>query len=400
MAHRARTRPGLGRARTEKLMRAMLVTVLASMPRGGVAAQEPAASSPSESRAIDSSCTAALDSLLDVLRHDYPGYQDRVVGHEARFTAFVDSVRAAVGTPAADTSYQVCIPALQRVTRFFRDAHLMLWQGPPAAPVGTAPAPRAMQPSVPGDDPERPTIRRFDAQTLVLRLPDLGMRYESAVDRLVAAHHVELTTTPTLVVDLRGDGGGCTCTFDALLPLIATGPMRSDGLDVWASPENIAYFRGLAADPHTPRSVQAELRDLVPRLEAAPNTFVPSDTGPEADVYTPPAVLPRPSAVAVLVDSLCASSCEEFVRIARQSRKVVVFSATNTGGAGDYGNVRPVMLPGWRRLRVPTSRSRRLRARVEATTDFVGLSPDVRLPRDSARGDAAVAFAVAHLRLK
>lgn len=351
----------------------------------------------------DTSCVAALDSLVDVLRHDYPGYRDRVVGHEAPFGALVDSVRRVAITPAADASYEICIPALQRVTRFFHDAHLQLWQGPPvpaAAPAvaRSVPAPAALtaKPPLPVDDPDRPTLRRYDASALVLRLPDLDMRYKSAVDSLVAAHYAELTRTPTLVIDLRGDGGGCTCTFDALLPLIATGPISGDGLEVWTSPANVAYFRTVASAPGTPDTLRAEIRRLLPRLQAAPNTFVPMDTAVYA--YTPPRVRPHPSAVAMLVDSVCASSCEGFVTAAHQSQKVTVFGVTNTAGAGDYGNVRAVMLPGRRRLRVATSRSRRLRAGIQAATDFVGLAPDVRLLRDSAVGDAAVVFALHHLQ--
>ena len=350
----------------------------------------------------DTSCVAALDSLVVVLRYDYPGYRDRVVGHEARFAALVDSVRRVASTPAAESSSSVCIPALWRVTRFFHDAHLSLWQGPPrpdgastyARSVPAAAAPTA-KPPMPPDDPDRPTLHRYDARALVLRLPDLDMRYKSAVDSLVAEHYAELTDTPTLVVDLRGNGGGCTCTYDVLMPLISTGPISGDGLEVWTSPANVAYFRAVASAPDTPDTLKAELRRLLPRLEAAPNTLVPMDSAD--DTYTPPRVLPRPSAVAVLVDSVCASSCEGFVSAARQSRKVTVFSATNTAGAGDYGNIRPVMLPGWRRLRVATSRSRRLRAGIQAATDYVGLAPDVRLPRDSAVGDAAVEFALHHL---
>lgn len=351
----------------------------------------------------DTSCVAALDSLVNVLRHDYPGYRDRVVGHEERFTALVDSVRRVATTPAADASYDVCIPALWRITRFFHDAHLSLWQGPArpdAAPSNgrsaTATAESAVESPITADGPDRPTLRRYGERALVVRLPDLDMRYKSAVDSLVAKHYAELTDTPTLVIDLRGDAGGCTCTFDALLPLIATGPIRGDGLEVWTSPANIAYFRAVASAPDTPDTLKAEIWRLLPRLEVAPNTFVPIDSATYA--YTPPRVLPQPSAVAMLVDSVCASSCEGFISAAHQSRKVTVFSATNTAGAGDYGNIRPVMLPGWRHLRVATSRSPRLRAGIQAATDFVGLAPDVRLPRDSAIGDAAVAFALHHLR--
>jgi C-terminal processing protease CtpA/Prc len=230
----------------------------------------------------------------------------------------------------------------------------------------------------------------------VIRIPDLDMRYHRAVDSLVAEHRAALIAAQTLVVDMRGDGGGCTCTYDALIPFVATGPVRGDGLEVWASPANVTWLRSLVADPATPDTLRAALRRLLPRLDVAPNTFV--SWSASRDDYVPRRVLSRPAAVAVLVDSICASSCEDFVRAVRQSRKATVFSATNTAGAGDYGNVRAVPLPGWRRLRVATSRSMRLRA--GRFTDFVGIAPDVRLPRDSAVGDAAIAFALRHHRTR
>jgi len=122
----------------------------------------------------DTSCAAALDSLVNVLRHDYPGYRDRVVGHEARFAALVDSARRDASTPAADSSSSVCIPALWRVTRFFHDAHLSLWQGSPepnAAPTNGRSSSETASPTVesplPADDPDRPTLRRYGERALI-----------------------------------------------------------------------------------------------------------------------------------------------------------------------------------------------------------------------------------------
>jgi Periplasmic protease len=88
-------------------------------------------------------------------------------------------------------------------------------------------------------------------------------------------------------------------------------------------------------------------------------------------------VYPMPRAVAVLVDGGCASSCEDFVLMAQQSAKVTVVGPARTAGIHDYGNVRALWLPGWRRLRVPTSRSRRLPAEA---IDNVGLAPEVWVP--------------------
>lgn len=99
----------------------------------------------------------------------------------------------------------------------------------------------------------------------------------------------------------------------------------------------------------------------------------------------------RYSVVAVVVDRACASSCEDFVLDARQSGRVAVLGTENTRGSIDYGNVRSTWLPGWRRLRVPTSRSRRLPAE---RLNEVGIAPAVRIPE----GADAVEFARYHLR--
>src|SRR5258705_4175890 len=98
-----------------------------------------------------------------------------------------------------------------------------------------------------------------------------------------------------------------------------------------------------------------------------------------------------PRRVALLVDHHCASSCEELVFEARQSRKVTVLGSENTAGTDDYGNVRSLWLPGWRRMRVPTLRERRERI------DLVGFAPAVRIP---ASEPDAVEFARRYLRGK
>src|SRR5689334_14774683 len=71
-------------------------------------------------RTIDSSCVAALDSLRLLFRRDYPGYSEKVSGHEAALAALTDSARAIART---SDDHTVCIPALRRWARFFRDPH-------------------------------------------------------------------------------------------------------------------------------------------------------------------------------------------------------------------------------------------------------------------------------------
>ena len=95
----------------------------------------------------------------------------------------------------------------------------------------------------------------------------------------------------------------------------------------------------------------------------------------------------------MLVDRRCASTCEQFVLDARQSRKVKVLGTGATRGLLDYGNSRAVQLPsGQRQLHVPFTRSHRL---PESPMDMVGIMPDVRLRKSETD---AVEFAHGYLR--
>jgi hypothetical protein len=315
--------------------------------------------------------------VLAVLRRDYPGYRDRVPGHEAEFAASTDSVRAVART---SDHYSVCIPALKRVTAFFRDAHLLVWQAapptPPAPPAPTSAAPAAGPPQHPADDPDRPTLRFADESTAVLRLPTLDVEYKPAIDTLVTANLARLRVAPYLIVDLRGNGGGCTCSYDAIGPLLYTDPIRWEGTDVLASPANTDWYRTwfTAHAFELSESDKATRRAVLSRMDTHPNQFV--ELYP-ATVLRRDTVYGLPRKVAVLVDRGCASSCEDFVLEARQSRKVAVLGVENTSGTHDYGEVRSLWLPGWRRLRVPTARSRGERI------DFIGIAPAVRIPKDT-----------------
>ena len=77
------------------------------------------------------------------------------------------------------------------------------------------------------------------------------------------------------------------------------------------------------------------------------------------------------------MDRRCASAAEEFILLARQSRKVTLFGS-NFAGCLDYSNLREIELSsGDYFLRLPVSRSRRLPDR---PVDLAGIEPDVRIP--------------------
>jgi peptidase S41-like protein len=346
----------------------------------------PSALAPALPSTGDSSCVAALDSLQAIFRRDYPGYRDKVQGHSEALSALTDSVRTIART---SDHHSVCIPALRRWAQFFRDPHVVgPWQAAPPQPVSSV-SPAASGGGAPDDDPGQPSLRFADESTAVLRLPDLEWQYKPVIDSLIAAHRAELLATAYLVVDVRGNGGGCACSYASLTPMLYTNPIHLDGADVWTSASNTALYRSWLAADGVPKDLKAQVRSVLPLMEARPNQFVvwARDTVIRLDT-----VYALPMRVAVLVDGKCASSCEDFVLEARQSRKVTVMGIENTAGVGDYGNVHGVWLPGWRRVQVPTTRSHRL---PDHPIDLVGIAPGVRVPPSDSD---AVEFARRYLR--
>lgn len=326
---------------------------------------------PSQTLRDETSCVAALDSLVAIFRRDYPGFQHKVGGRESEFVAVVEEARTAA---VESEDHSTCIPALWRVTEFFRDPHVMVWQ---AAAPAEGPA-REPQADPPGDDADRPTLMFLDDSTAVLQLPSFDVVYKSQIEELLAAHGVRLRNRPYLIVDVRGNGGGCTCAFEVLVPLLYTGPIHVYGVEIWSSPANEDALRVWLNDPSLPTDMRSHIAALLPRLEEEPNRFVP--WLPDRQIVLD-SVLTTPRDVAVLVDGGCASSCEDFVLLARQSQKVTVMGLERTKGVGDYGNVRSVWLPGWRRLRIPISRSMRFLS--EGPLDNIGIAPDVLISDDA-----------------
>ncbi len=317
----------------------------------------------------DSSCSAALDSLMAIFRHDYPGYRDKVTGHEAALAALTDSVRAVARTAS---QYQVCIPALRRWAEFFQDPHVTgPWQSsPPPARRNASPPPPPLDLGAP--DPNRPSWRFLDDSTALLRIPTFSEEYGPVIDSVVGANRRRLEATPYLVVDLRGNDGGSTESYRSLTPLLYANPVRFDGADVWASPANIVHYRAMLSDTLISTGVRHSIQEAVWRMEARVNQWVELRRDTIVGLDT---VLPMPRTVAVVMDSVCASTCEDFLLEVRQSAKVTVMGVGHTAGVHDYGEVRGVWLPGWRRVALPTNRARGPRI------DHVGIAPTVWIPR-------------------
>lgn len=214
-------------------------------------------------------------------------------------------------------------------------------------------------------------VRKLAPGTLALHIPSFNDA--SAMDSLWAAERLRLQGAERLIIDLRGNGGGSDHNFRMLLPLLYTGPIRMVANAVLATEDNIAVYESMAADTALPGAIRESLQSTAQRMRETEGRWFEF----EDRMITDLPVLEQPRRVDVIVDRGCASSCEQFLLAARQSRKVTIYG-TPSAGILDFGNVRPAQMPGGTlQLYYPTTRSKRL---PHAPVDGVGILPQVAIP--------------------
>lgn len=221
----------------------------------------------------------------------------------------------------------------------------------------------------------RTALVRINTNTFYLRLPTFNHSAKSMLDSMLLANHDSLIETPNLIMDVRDNGGGDDVTYSTIIPYLFTNKIKQINNSIWSSPDNIAKFEAILNNPSYPETNKNYIRKLVRDLKASPNTFYKKEN------YTInlKKVLTNPQKIMILINKNCASSCEEFLLVAKQSKKVTLLGE-NTMGVLDYANVHTLDLPynGWG-LQYATSRTNRL---PDYPIDNIGIEPNVKIPKD------------------
>ncbi|NCP19308.1 MAG: hypothetical protein GW855_09155 [Erythrobacter sp.] len=312
-----------------------------------------------------------IDFVLDVLRTDYAGWETKTgAGKEADFERAVALARQRI----ADNP-EARMWALGALLDWFEDDHLTLRSkivspANPWAADNARPARNFSPP--PGEDF---AFRRLSADTVLLRVPTFDIDYLEAFEALLAEHHDEITSTPNLLIDLRGNTGGSDQTYARLMSYLYTRPIYQIGVELRDTQRNLAALQANIDSGDYPAEVQEFVRNLLDRAAASDSEFVPlSQDGFEIVTY--PQVYAFPRRVGILTEG-AGSSGDQFVIDARFSRKVTLLGAP-TAGVIDYSNVITAPAPsGDFDLAWPMTRSMRL---PEEPFDSVGVQPDVPFP--------------------
>jgi hypothetical protein len=220
----------------------------------------------------------------------------------------------------------------------------------------------------------KPTLQFIDSKTVKIEIKTCELDYKPMLDSLVYANKEKLDKTEHFIIDLRGNEGGGDAMFDTLIPYLYTNPILCYSADLWASPNNVKMFANFLTNPNLPADTKAVVEKIVVAGTERPNTFVPMSNN-KVDTILFEAPMPYPKKVSVLIDRKSASATEQFLLLAKQSKKVTIYGHENSAGALDYANVNVILTPsGYWYAGIPTTRSNRL---PKNPVDPMGIKPDV-----------------------
>ena len=293
--------------------------------------------------------------------------------------AYFDLALATATTAAASAADdKACNAILGNYLGMWRKSHLYVKPGSVQEIAKPAPArPNVASQAAPSKEP---ALQILSDATVLLSLPSFHDPYRAAVAALLDTHRAVLAARPNWIIDVRRNAGGSDSTYAPLLQWISSDEMVSVGAEWLSTPANIASQEKICAlvAPGDQDCIDFATQAVKQMRTVKPGDYVPQGNDELISYTRVSAQEPRrPARVAVLMDSECASSCEEFLLAARQSFHVKLIGR-NSEGALDYSNLRLHALPsGVRELQYATSRSARL---PHLQVDLGGIMPDIYLP--------------------
>ncbi|OCK50339.1 hypothetical protein BA768_20130 [Chryseobacterium sp. CBo1] len=212
----------------------------------------------------------------------------------------------------------------------------------------------------------------LSGKTAYIRIPAFDLDYKKQIDSVIAANSVNIEKTENLIIDVRYNGGGADTSYEKLIPFLYTNPIRTVGLQHLSTPLNNEVMLGLSKNENFDEEHQKAYKEAYETLNNNLGKFI-SLSDEIVKVKKLDKVLPSPKNIAILINNGNASTTEQFLLAAKQSKKVKLFGTT-TSGALDISNMSDVVSPdGNFELRYARSKSYRI---PEMAIDDKSIQPD------------------------
>jgi len=189
----------------------------------------------------------------------------------------------------------------------------------------------------------KPYFQLLSEKTSYIRIPAFDLDYRKHIDSVIAANSHSIEKTQNLIVDIRYNGGGADISYEKLLPFLYTNLIRTVGVRHLSTPLNNKTMLALSENKNFDQEHQAAYKEAYETLNRNIGKFVNLSDAIVKEKKLEQ-VLPLPKNIAILINKGNASTAEQFLLAAKQSKKVKLFGTT-TSGALDVSNMADVISP-------------------------------------------------------
>lgn len=228
-----------------------------------------------------------------------------------------------------------------------------------------------------------PIFEKLNEKTAILRIPTFDGSAKKTIDSIITANQHIITTTENLIIDLRYNGGGSDGSFEKILPLIYTNPIRTVGVEYLSTPLNNKRMEEFITDPDFTEEDRKWAKEGLEKLKKHLGEFVNLDST-DVTIETFDTIYPYPKNVGIIINEGNGSTTEQFLLAAKQSKKVKLFGTT-TVGVLDISNMYFINSPcNDFKLGYSLSRSKRI---PDFNIDDKGIQPDYYIDKTISKYD-------------
>lgn len=189
-----------------------------------------------------------------------------------------------------------------------------------------------------------PSIRKLNDETYLFRIPTFDLGQKEAIDSLITKYLDRITSSKNLIIDLRGNTGGAGKSYNRLLPVLYTNPIKTIYWKHKSTELNNKRWEEWLQNPNLSEEGKTFLTNVSNKLKNNLGQFVYIYDNNGSDIFHQDFQYDKLKNIAILVDKDNASTTEQFLLAAKQSKKVKIYGET-TFGALDISEINQVKSP-------------------------------------------------------
>ena len=222
-------------------------------------------------------------------------------------------------------------------------------------------------------------VKKLTPRTTMVKMQYFSYMFVDAIEKMLERNRELLENSEFLIIDVRDNGGGTDNAYQKILPYLVTGPSRTLGVQYLASPTLIStsekYLFGLKKDTEKNKVEIQDLEKRILQLKAKPGKYVIYDNE-KIHINSVGPYNNGPSQIVVLANNHTASAAENFLLLAKQSKKTKIIGVPSSGVL-DYANAMffeygcdnyKLLMPTYKSFRLP-----------DYPIDNIGIQPDIYL---------------------